>query len=299
MIEVGWKGKGEGGQGERGVIAINFGAKSGGYGPAMGKEEGKRFYEAKKKFSQMLHAEENIIKVQLFSGGMVVFDNRRVLHSRSKVLDSDGERWLQGCYMNKDGVEWLYEHLRRTTKGGGGEGGGGRNWKALKEVTKEDCDVMGEEYGEKVAGKAYEKLVGLLELQKGEDNFLGAPVTLYHHGLQTATRAVRGGEDDELVVVSLFHDVMETIVAKNHGEGAAALLAPWISPKNQWLLAHHEIFQGYYYYHHYGVDRETREMFREKKEYYEYTIDWCEVSIFFPHFLFFVFFIIVIISFIL
>ena len=83
IIELGYDGEvgGEEG-GERPVVAINLGTKSGGYGPMMGRERQEKYYAAKKKFSEMLHSEENIIKVQLFNGGMVVFDNRRVLHSR-------------------------------------------------------------------------------------------------------------------------------------------------------------------------------------------------------------------------
>jgi hypothetical protein len=33
----------------------------------------------------------------------------------------------------------------------------------------------------------------------------------------------------------------------NHGEVSASLLRPYISPENWWILAHHEIFQLYYY----------------------------------------------------
>ena len=257
----------------RPIEAINFSPKSGGYMPRMNRDTQSLFYAAKTKFSAMLHNEENMIKVQLFPGALVVFDNRRVLHSRSAVLPTDGERWLQGCYMNRDGVDWLHERLRRVTQGGGVKG---PSWASLKEATKEDCDLMGKEYDEKVVQKVFENLVGLLENQRGEELFLGAPVTLYHHGLQTASRALRAGEDDEVVVVSLFHDIMETVVVRSHGEGVAALLAPWISPKNQWMLAHHAIFQGAYYFHHYDIDPNTRDLFVDHP-YYEYTVEWCEV----------------------
>jgi hypothetical protein len=33
----------------------------------------------------------------------------------------------------------------------------------------------------------------------------------------------------------------------NHGEVSAGLLRPYISPKNHWILLHHDIFQAYYY----------------------------------------------------
>ena len=104
---------------------------------------------------------------------------------------------------------------------------------------------------------------------------LGANVDLYEHALQTASRALRAGEDAETIVVSLIHDVFETTVAKNHGELAAALLAPWVSPKPQWMLAHHETFQGFYYYHHYGGDRELRQMFNSSL-FFNSTKYWCQ-----------------------
>jgi len=85
---------------------------------------------------------------------------------------------------------------------------------------------------------------------------------------------LRAGEDAETVVVSLLHDVFETTVAKNHGELAAALLAPWVSPKSQWMLAHHEVFQGYYYYGHFGGNPELRQMFTNSP-FFNATVEWC------------------------
>lgn len=143
----------------------------------------------------------------------------------------------------------------------------------LREADKDDFDRMGVEYDKAVTKKTLDNLVGLLEKQK--DDFLGASVTLKEHNMQTASRALRAGEDDETVMVGLFHDVFENLAVKNHGELAAAMLAPWISPKSQWLLAHHEIFQGYYYFDYYGLDKNQREMFIDHP-YYNWTAEWCE-----------------------
>ena len=68
---------------------------------------------------------------------------------------------------------------------------------------------------------------GLLLAQKGQHALLGANVDLFEHGLQTASRALRGGEDAETVVVSLLHDVFETVVAKNHGGLTVILTVTW------------------------------------------------------------------------
>jgi gamma-butyrobetaine dioxygenase len=39
---------------------------------------------------------------RLRAGDMWVFDNRRVLHSRTKFDPSSGKRHLQGCYVDRD-----------------------------------------------------------------------------------------------------------------------------------------------------------------------------------------------------
>jgi HD domain len=79
------------------------------------------------------------------------------------------------------------------------------------------------------------------------------------HCLQTATRALRDGADEEMVVVALFHDVGESLGPLNHGEVAAAILRPFISEDNYWLLAHHPLFQTYFYATHLGLDPAARE----------------------------------------
>jgi predicted HD phosphohydrolase len=101
---------------------------------------------------------------------------------------------------------------------------------------------------------------GLLRLLASlqNDGTLGAPVNLYTHCLQTATRALQDGADDELVVVALFHDVPESISQNEHGAMAAQLLAPKISAARSWLLTHHGIFQNYYFTNHPTRDRYGR-----------------------------------------
>jgi predicted HD phosphohydrolase len=100
-------------------------------------------------------------------------------------------------------------------------------------------------------------------------------VTSFQHGLQTASRARRDGADDETVVVALLHDLGEVINPDNHAEVTAALLRPWISEENYWLVRHHAIFQGSYYYHHLGGDRDARERYRGHPA-FDRTADFCE-----------------------
>jgi predicted HD phosphohydrolase len=43
---------------------------------------------------------------------------------------------------------------------------------------------------------------------------------------------------------------------------AATILKPFVSEENWWMLQHHGIFQGYYFFHYLGLDRNMREQFR-------------------------------------
>lgn len=90
----------------------------------------------------------------------------------------------------------------------------------------------------------------------------GYQVNRLEHSLQTATRAQRDGAEHELVVCALLHDVGDLLAPDNHAEFAAALLKPYVSERNHWIVAHHGFFQGLYYAHHWGGDRHARERWR-------------------------------------
>ena len=49
--------------------------------------------------------------------------------------------------------------------------------------------------------------------------------------------------------------------AYNHPDIAAAILKPFVSEANHWMVQHHGIFQGYYFFHHVGLDRNLRDQF--------------------------------------
>ena len=92
--------------------------------------------------------------------------------------------------------------------------------------------------------------------------FPGNLIDRHAHSLQTATRAERAGECEELVVAALLHDIGDVLAPENHGELAASLLAPYVSQHVTWLLRHHGIFQGYYFWDKVGKDPDTREKYR-------------------------------------
>ena len=117
-----------------------------------------------------------------------------------------------------------------------------------------------------------ERILKHLKLLDGD--FGGFPIDRLQHSLQTATRAQRDGRDDEFVVCALLHDIGDTLGTYNHAEIAAAILKPFVSEQNHWMLQHHGVFQGYFFFHYLGLDRNQRDAFREHK-WYAYTEDFC------------------------
>jgi predicted HD phosphohydrolase len=106
------------------------------------------------------------------------------------------------------------------------------------------------------------------------DDHGGFPVSRLEHSLQTATRAENDGRDLEYVMCALVHDIGDTLTPYNHPAVGAAIVRPFVSPANYWMVEHHGVFQGYYFWHHIGLDRDAREAFRGH-EYFEYTAEFC------------------------
>jgi len=111
-----------------------------------------------------------------------------------------------------------------------------------------------------------------LELLAGETGGYG--VDRLTHSLQSATRAERDGRDREYVVCALLHDIGDTLASFNHSELAATVLEPFVSEQNYWIVKHHGVFQGYYFFHHWGLDRNMRERYSDSPH-YRPTIEFC------------------------
>jgi predicted HD phosphohydrolase len=109
-----------------------------------------------------------------------------------------------------------------------------------------------------------------------EGDYGGFPIDRYTHSLQTATNALRAGRDEEYVVCALFHDIGDTLGTYNHFDIAAAILKPFVSEENLWMVQNHGIFQGYYFFHHIGLDRNLREQFRGHAH-FERTAEFCDL----------------------
>ncbi|HEY4941072.1 MAG TPA: HD domain-containing protein [Rhizomicrobium sp.] len=102
----------------------------------------------------------------------------------------------------------------------------------------------------------------------------GFAVDRLEHSLQAATLAMRDGMDEEYVVCALIHDIGDILASSSHAELGATILRPYVSEANHWMMAHHGIFQGYYFFHYLGLDRNMRDQFRGHPH-FEYTARFC------------------------
>ncbi len=142
----------------------------------------------------------------------------------------------------------------------------------MEDGTAEEYDFLTPLY-EKCRSGVSDRLLELMKAMKGDK--LGYQVDRYTHSLQSATRAESDGADEETVVCALLHDLGDVIAPDNHSEVIASILRPYISEKNHWVLKHHGLFQGYYYFHHIGGDRNARERYKDHP-FYQDCVDFCE-----------------------
>ncbi len=143
---------------------------------------------------------------------------------------------------------------------------------AMRDASREDYQIIGRHSLEFFTGLP-DRILGHLKLLAGDTG--GYAVDRLTHSLQTATRAKRDGRDDEYVVCALLHDIGDTLASANHADLAATILEPFVSEKNHWIVKQHAIFQGYYFFHHLGLDRDMRERFRDH-EWFRDCAEFCE-----------------------
>lgn len=139
--------------------------------------------------------------------------------------------------------------------------------------TAADWAIIGRHAGAFQRGLA-DRVLTHLKLLDGD--FGGYPVDRLEHSVQTATRAHRAGMDEEYVVCALLHDIGDTLGSANHADIGAAILKPYVSEQNHWMLEHHGIFQGYYFFDFLGLDRDMREQYRGHPA-FEHTAQFCHL----------------------
>ena len=117
-----------------------------------------------------------------------------------------------------------------------------------------------------------ERMLAHLRMLEGDAG--GFAVDRLEHSLQTATRAYRAGRDDEHVVCALLHDIGDILGPYNHADIAASVLKPFVSDANHWMVEKHGVFQGYYFFHHLGLDRNARDEYAGH-EFYDHCAEFC------------------------
>jgi predicted HD phosphohydrolase len=155
--------------------------------------------------------------------------------------------------------------------------GGKMHFTRMDEGTDADYEVLKEVHVRNLAALP-DLLLGMLTQLDGDANY---PIDRLQHSLQTATRAMRDGAGEEMIVCALLHDVGESLGPLNHGQVVAAILRPFISEASHWMLAHHPLFQTYFYARHLGLDPNARDHYRDNPHYQltvDFTTNWDEVS---------------------
>lgn len=142
----------------------------------------------------------------------------------------------------------------------------------------EDWMQIGAEVAQRQAGMPSIIKSMLLELERQVDGFA---INQLQHALQTATRALRDGATEEVVVAALCHDIGKAISVENHPAIAAEILKPYVSRETYEIIRTHQDFQGRHYYALIGRDPEARRQY-EGQPWYElarrFTDEWDQTS---------------------
>lgn len=118
-------------------------------------------------------------------------------------------------------------------------------------------------------------------LAKLEEQVDGFAVNQLEHGLQTATRALRAGASEELIVASLCHDIGKAISCANHAGISAEILKPYVSRETYEIIRTHQDFQGRHYYALMGKDPEARRQYVNEPWYRQacqFTDEWDQAA---------------------
>ena len=145
------------------------------------------------------------------------------------------------------------------------------NFTEMEKGTAEDYAVISEHFRGFSKGLP-DRVLSHLKLLDGD--FGGFPIDRLQHSLQSATLAHQDGRDEEYVVMALLHDIGDTLGTYNHADIAATVMQPFLSEENHWIVKNHGIFQGYYFFHHIGLDRNLRDQFKDHP-YFDACAEFC------------------------
>jgi gamma-butyrobetaine dioxygenase len=82
--------------------------------PLLPDDDLRRYQAARRRLAELLASPDLAVEFLLEPGQLMVFDNNRVLHGRTSFDPNEGQRHLQGCYIDSDGPRTRYRVLSRT-----------------------------------------------------------------------------------------------------------------------------------------------------------------------------------------
>src|SRR5689334_2667929 len=141
-----------------------------------------------------------------------------------------------------------------------------------------DWMAIGGEVAKRQAGMPATIKAMLRQLAEQTDGFV---IDQLQHGLQTATRALRDGASEEMVVAALCHDIGKVISVVNHPAIAAEILKPYVSRETYEIIRTHQDFQGKHYYALMGMDPNARQQYTSEPWYElagKFTDEWDQAS---------------------
>ena len=136
------------------------------------------------------------------------------------------------------------------------------NKNSLDEFDAADWQLLDGQRAVYIATEQSRQVLNMLLASRDDPSF-GYAVNNYRHCLQSATLVMEAGLDEETVVVALLHDIGFITCPDSHGEFAAALMGPYISDANHWMLRHHAVFQNHHVHGRADIDRDARERWRD------------------------------------
>jgi predicted HD phosphohydrolase len=152
------------------------------------------------------------------------------------------------------------------------------SFKRMDEGKLEEWMAIGQEVAKRQANMPQIIKSMLLQLEEQVDGF---NINQLQHCLQTATRALRDGASEEMIVAALCHDIGKAISVENHPAIAAEILKPYVSHETYEIIRTHQDFQGRHYYALMGKNPNARSQY-ENEDWYEkavqFTDEWDQAA---------------------
>ena len=148
------------------------------------------------------------------------------------------------------------------------------NTRKLDDFSREDWALLGRQRQPYEIEERPKQALEMLIAQQDIPSF-GYQINNYQHCLQSATKAMEDGQDDETIVVALFHDVGFMVCNDTHGAFSAELLRPYVHDKHIWTLQRHMYFQFKHLPTVDGIDHDFRDRWRNH-DYYDWAASFVE-----------------------